>query len=161
VIALALDRRVTREEGVLVAALTRLAELEGLVLLLGVEVVDDELLATIIAVAEDRRVVLVRELLQVEAHQDSETLAQVLYVAHAHLAGEVDTPVLAVVEIEFTHFDFRWRLLEHGFAAVEPEFVLLVHTALHEGQCSQLHTLMQFSFQQVGAPESHVDLREP
>lgn len=85
VIALALDGGLLGEEGVLVAALARLAELEGLVLLLGVHVVDDELLAAVVAVVEDGRHVLVQELVQIEAHQDGEGGCEFLRVLHANI----------------------------------------------------------------------------
>lgn len=52
------DRRILTEKGVFVASFPRLPELEGFVLLLGLQVVDDELLAAVVAVAEDGSLVV-------------------------------------------------------------------------------------------------------
>jgi len=85
VLALAHNRRLVRLKSVGEPALAGFAELEVLLLVGVSHVVDDELLAAVVAVVEDGRHVLVQELVQIEAHQDGEGGCEFLRVLHANI----------------------------------------------------------------------------
>jgi len=151
VLALACNGSLLGEERVLVAGFAGLAELEGLVLLLTLQVVDDELPTPVVTVREYGCIVCIAELLDVESEQHGPPLTQagLHKVGHTHFTRQVNPSVFPFIHVEFAHFDFRRGLLEERTGAAEPESEILVDAALHEGKSGELLAVLQHGFERA------------